>query len=175
MGLSTLGMTWFRQSCSPRSAICAQEFFHGLFGTVAPVAAEDQVDADDVVAGIFAGADLIAVGAGDDVDAALEAAVFGEGDGDAGLDIDGFGAAFIEQAGERGFAEEAFGDDFVVVAAEREVEAEKDVEIIDLDGAHAQVIRNLLQQQGVELEGLFNAFGIHVAGQRRRLSRVTQR
>lgn len=73
------------------------QFFHGDAGAVAPITAEDEADADDVI-GIVAGADLEAAGAGDDVDAGLEAAIVGEGDGDRGLEIDRSGPGFFGEA-----------------------------------------------------------------------------
>ena len=77
-----------------------EELFHRVARAVAPVAAEDEVDADDVVA-VVACAHLVAVRAGDDVDSGLKPAVFAEGNGNRRLEVDRTSAAFIEQATER--------------------------------------------------------------------------
>lgn len=51
-----------------------------------------------------------------------------------------------------------------MVAAEGKIEAEEEVEIVDLDGADAEVEGGELEEQRVELESLLDVGGVDVAG-----------
>jgi hypothetical protein len=122
--------TWLRRARPCRH----QQLLRRLPRAVAPVAAENEVDADHVV-GVIAGADLIAVGARDHVEASLKAAIVAEGDGDRGLKIHGtvrIGSSARQLSGES--AKQTLGDHFVVISAKGQIEAKEHVEMIDFDG-----------------------------------------
>src|ERR1041385_5388214 len=140
----------------------AEDLFHRFLGTIAPVAADSQVDGDFIVV-VIAGTNLVIVGAGEDFDAGLKAAVIAEGDGNGGLHIHGAGAFFIEQACQGGIGIEAFEDDVVVIAAEREIESEEHFEVLDFKRADAQVIGSEIEQEAMELEGIVERRRIDVA------------
>src|SRR5207248_2531206 len=139
-----------------------EDLLHRLLGPIAPVAANGQVDANFIV-GIVAGADLIVVGASQDLDASLEAAIVAEGDGDARLDIDRPGAGLINEAGERRIGIKAFDDNVIVIAAERQIESEEHFQMLDLQCADAQVIRSQLEQELVEAKGIVEVGRVDVA------------
>src|SRR5687768_10400792 len=64
-----------------------EHLLHGLARAVAPIAAKDQVDADDVIR-IIAGSHLVAVGSRDHVDARLKPAIVTQRYGHRRLEID---------------------------------------------------------------------------------------
>src|SRR5207247_878062 len=123
---------------------------------------DGQVDADFIV-GIVAGADLVIVGASQDFNARLQAAIVAQCDGDARLNIDGSGAGLINQAGQRRIGVEAFDDDVIMIAAEGKIKTKKHFQMLDLQRANSEVIGSKLEQELVQAKGIVEVGRIHEA------------